>query len=830
MILPKEAILVAAALAFNLLQNTVDAHGYMKSPRSRNYYANTNGVWWGGGESDPRPENCPHCLNIGGTEARCGLIEDRNYDYPKNFLGGIMPTVIQGCYKPGSIVDFETILTAHHMGHFEFFACPVAHGEVPTQACFDAHPLTFVSDEFYGATPDPNFPERAYIPRTDFPGGLVKEGSSYSFRHKYRLPANLSGDLVLIQWHYVTGNSCKDAGYDTYNWPAGFYPGDIPVCSQPLPPDGRGVPEQFWNCAEVKISNSCDGPAPSTTSTSSTTTGTGATTSSTTTSTITTTATRPANCATETAACGLNNPCGGGMCCSQWGYCGLTDAYCGACCQTGCWNNPNPPSPTPPSPTTGKPTNPPLASYTANHGEDSRLIAYVGNWQTCPTDAQVDAYSHMVIAFGVSYTWDAAKNNCDTQCRIGTSVPICNNSNNQALVDKWRSMGKKVILSFGGAGMGGSWSGDNNNCWDYCFGKEEELSSSLVTIIKNQNLDGIDIDYEYCFDVNGLQSGGCTQRSNLYSDEKAQTFLNTLTSKLRVKLDALQASNGYSRGRYEVTHAPMDVDVSRPDSKYYQILKARRDDLDFIMPQMYNGVTRPGIDGVDGIGAGSMSAAALFRNIANDLFDGQPNKVVFGFCISDCSGTGSNVNGNQAVTILADLKSYNNKELSCNGGAFFWVAQHDIGGAWSDVVLSEVSRTAGCSNPSTTTSKPTNSPVTSKPTKQPTTLPTTAKPTNAPVTPKPTNRPTNLPTTAKPTNGTVTPKPTNQPTKWCLECPWKLSNCGVKLSVVLVSLTPFGSLPSPDQDMFWYVTIDSLFSASSAYVHMEFKRATVSEE
>ena len=35
------------------------------------------------------------------------------------------------------------------------------------------------------------------------------------------------------------------------------------------------------------------------------------------------------------------------------------------------------------------------ALYTADHGEDSRLIAYVGNWQDCPTDAQVDAYSHM---------------------------------------------------------------------------------------------------------------------------------------------------------------------------------------------------------------------------------------------------------------------------------------------------------------------------------------------------------------------------------------------------------------------------------------------------
>jgi hypothetical protein len=80
-----------------------------------------------------------------------------------------------------------------------------------------------------------------------------------------------------------------------------------------------------------------------------------------------------------------------GMCCSQWGYCGTAEAYCGACCQNGgCWNNPNPTSTT--STTTSGSTLPP---YTADHGEDSRLIAYVGNWQSCPTDAQVAAYSHI---------------------------------------------------------------------------------------------------------------------------------------------------------------------------------------------------------------------------------------------------------------------------------------------------------------------------------------------------------------------------------------------------------------------------------------------------
>ena len=169
-----------------------------------------------------------------------------------------------------------------------------------------------------------------------------------------------------------------------------------------------------------------------------------------------------------------------------------------------------------------------------------------------------------------------------------------------------------------------SCTGDQNNCWDYCFGREEQIATSLVAIVQNQQLDGIDIDYEYCFDAEsgGAQAGQCPQRTvGYYSDVKAQTFLSTLTSKLRVKLDAL------NRGRLIVTHAPMDVDLIPTTSKYFQILKARRDDLDFLMPQFYNGVARPVTDGVGGIGAGSLSAAKIFASLANELFNKEPNKV-----------------------------------------------------------------------------------------------------------------------------------------------------------------------------------------------------------
>lgn len=74
MISPKVANHIAAALFFASLTRQCEAHGYLKSPRSRNYQASLDPIWSGGTAKDPAPENCPHCLNIGGTEARCGKV------------------------------------------------------------------------------------------------------------------------------------------------------------------------------------------------------------------------------------------------------------------------------------------------------------------------------------------------------------------------------------------------------------------------------------------------------------------------------------------------------------------------------------------------------------------------------------------------------------------------------------------------------------------------------------------------------------------------------------------------------------------------------------
>ena len=374
----------------------------------------------------------------------------------------------------------------------------------------------------------------------------------------------------------------------------------------------------------------------------------------------------------------------------------------GSTSEYGCTSSPTI-SPAPVSPTV-------VPAPTPVTEDDTRLIAYLGNWQSCPSLDQVAPYTHIVIAFAVSYTWSPSKNNCSPTCEISTP-PVCGNAGRQDLIDQWRAMGKKVILSFGGAGMGGSWAGDNNDCWEQCYGREDQVTDRLVEIVDEMNLDGVDLDFEY------------------HVTPKATIFLNQVTLGLRNKMPTGS----------ELTHAPMDSDIMPGKPYYDDVLMLTGGQLDFLMPQYYNGPTRPALDGVGGTGVGSESALSHYTSIVNNVYGGDAKRMVFGFCISDCSGTGSNANALQASTVMTDLANTH----PCNGGAFFWVAEHDLGGAWSSSVSSTINTlsSTGCSS----------SPTTLAPTPNPTPV-TTPAPTPNP-TPLPTPNPTPVPTPSLPTTG-----------------------------------------------------------------------------
>lgn len=87
-------------------------------------------------------------------------------------------------------------------------------------------------------------------------GGGIK-----SFEFVYRLPDGIHGDDVLLQWLYITANSCSPPGYAEYfeanpHLPSSYWTPGLDTCTPPYPNDGsRGTtwPERFYNCAEVKV-------------------------------------------------------------------------------------------------------------------------------------------------------------------------------------------------------------------------------------------------------------------------------------------------------------------------------------------------------------------------------------------------------------------------------------------------------------------------------------------------------------------------------------------------------------------------------------------------
>ena len=62
------------------------------------------------------------------------------------------------------------------------------------------------------------------------------------------------------------------------------------------------------------------------------------------------------------------------------------------------------------------------------------------------------------------------------------------------------------------------------------------------------------------------------------------------------------------------------------------------------------------------------------------------------------------------MQITSGLKVFNGGDFACNGRAFFWVAVHDVGGEWSNAVVTEVKKTAGCSKGDSLTQVPSNVP------------------------------------------------------------------------------------------------------------------------
>ncbi|KAJ6484663.1 hypothetical protein C8R45DRAFT_1214695 [Mycena sanguinolenta] len=181
------------------------------------------------------------------------------------------------------------------------------------------------------------------------------------------------------------------------------------------------------------------------------------------------------------AQCGPNAPAGQelcplNVCCSQFGFCGTTDDFCG----TGCMSNCNPP--------------PPASCGGEQQTALTRRIGYYEGWapsRSCmawtPSSMNVDALTHLHFAFAyVSSTFEVIE-----------MTPGDSELWSETTALKSRNPSLKVFLSIGG------WTFNDpptSGIFSALAGSTENTNvfiQSVLSIMAAYSFDGIDIDWEY---------------------------------------------------------------------------------------------------------------------------------------------------------------------------------------------------------------------------------------------------------------------------------------------------------------------------------------------
>ena len=128
-------------------------------------------------------------------------LKSPNFDYDdyKDSAGNPMPWISQETFTEGQVITVKSYLDTPHNGHMELKACP--NGDASTQECFDTpgHELIFQDDVLYNMPADPSYPGRGY-----YAGG--QGGGLKSHEMRFKLPDNIKGDKVMLQYKYITAN------------------------------------------------------------------------------------------------------------------------------------------------------------------------------------------------------------------------------------------------------------------------------------------------------------------------------------------------------------------------------------------------------------------------------------------------------------------------------------------------------------------------------------------------------------------------------------------------------------------------------------------------
>jgi len=223
-----------AFLAFAAGVCSAHGHGRLAVPMARN--GGDNGAVGGGpGAVHAFDASDAHAMYKHGI---CGNAAGGPQAYNK--VGEVQET-----YVAGSTAEFKVVITAHHVGYFEFELCADA-GSL-SEACFMEHRLLKEGCECSCPGDSTNSCSECDEcrrwwkpllegelhqsvtsgyegPKLPGQGNLVP----YEYTLRYVIPSGLQTSRAVLRWHYMTTNSCTSK---------------------------TSAPEEFWNCADIAVSD-----------------------------------------------------------------------------------------------------------------------------------------------------------------------------------------------------------------------------------------------------------------------------------------------------------------------------------------------------------------------------------------------------------------------------------------------------------------------------------------------------------------------------------------------------------------------------------------------
>ncbi|WBX77728.1 glycosyl hydrolase family 18 protein [Tenacibaculum ovolyticum] len=275
----------------------------------------------------------------------------------------------------------------------------------------------------------------------------------------------------------------------------------------------------------------------------------------------------------------------------------------------------------------------------------SKLITYYNNGTISLTSATNLPYTDIILAF----LYTTPNNPLTLSIAGGIAAATSPPELTQTIIDtikELKAKGQKVLISFGGAQM-------NWETYKNIVGHEQELAKSIAKFVKDNNLDGVDIDFEDTASFNGT------------AGYDGVNFLIQLTQALRSELPSPQ---------YLITHAPQPpyLEAGSGIDGYVKVMQQIGSAIDWLNVQFYNNLPWSSTP--------NQIVTSYWQ--FSKLQGLSPEKIMIGLPVTENDAGSGYIPVNDIVTeIIRPIQ-----EQGVLGGMMNWQFSSDKNGVWANTV------------------------------------------------------------------------------------------------------------------------------------------------